>query len=305
MDHSWAAFLARLPTHRNVSLSRYRAASRLVGALPEPVIRNVGRVGGRLAYLRAGRRRAMADRHMQRVGGTGAQLYEGYGRYWAELLWLSADKADRVEAAITHEGLDHVIAARDAGNGMIYALPHIGNWEVAGLLARQIGVQVVAVAEDLPDNEVTRWFVEKRRALALDIEIADGNPELVTRLRARLARGDAVALLCDRDVTGAGVPVEFFGETAPMPSGPALLAIRTGAPILPVAAFFRRGRGHHIVVRPPVEVSETGRLSDRVEETTRRVAAELEILIRRDPAQWHVVQPLWPSDHAFWRGETL
>lgn len=122
----------------------------------------------------------MADRHMARVGGaSGADLFEGYGRYWAELLWLSASKAPSVQRHITHEGLEHVIAARDAGTGMIYALPHIGNWEVAGLLADQIDVSVVAVAEDLPNNDTTRWFVDKRRAMSLDIEIADGNPDLL------------------------------------------------------------------------------------------------------------------------------
>lgn len=282
-----------------MSLRRYQAASRIVGAFPEPFVRHAGRWAGRLGYRRAGERRRMADLHMERVGGaTGVELFEGYGRYWGELLWLSDRRAAEVQRHITHEGLEHVLAARDAGTGMIYALPHIGNWEVAGLLAQQIGVTVVAVAEDLPDNDVTKWFIDKRRALALDIEIADGNPDLLGKLRSRLARGHAVALLCDRDVTGSGIDVEFFGEPASIPSGPALLAIRSGAPILPVAAYFRRGRGHHIVIGPPIAVPEKGRLASRVQATTEAIAGALEELIKRAPAQWHVVQPLWPSDRA-------
>ena len=98
--------------------------------------------------------------------------------------------------------------------------------------------------------------------------------------------------------TQKGVPtvVEFFGEPTSLPIGPAMLAIRGGAPILPVASFFRPGRGHHVVVRDPVDVAQDGSLRDRVHATTANVARALEDLIRTAPAQWHLVQPNWPSD---------
>lgn len=277
----------------------YRAVSTLLGALPEPWIRHGGRAAGWLAYAWSGRSAEVADRHMRRAGGVGGRrLFAEYGRYWAELLWLDGRKAAAVRAHLVTEGLEHVEAARDAGRGMIYALPHVGNWEIAGLVAEDLGVRVVAVAEDLPDSDVTRWFVAKRQELALEIVIADGTNDLTGVLRSRLQAGDAVALLCDRDVTGTGVEVEFFGEVTSLPSGPAFLAVRTGAPILPVAAYFRRGRGHRIVVRPPVHVVSEGRLQRRIEDTTQNVAAALEELIRAAPAQWHLLQPNWPSDRS-------
>lgn len=239
----------------------------------------------------------MADRHMQRVGGaTGRELFVEYGRYWAELLWLDGHKATSIRRHIISEGLEHAEAARDEGRGVILALPHVGNWEVAGLVGEDIGLKVVAVAEDLPDSDVTRWFVAKREELALEIIIADGSTDLTSKLRDRLRDGYGVALLCDRDVTNTGIEVEFFGEQTSLPVGPALLAIRSGAPILPVASYFRPGRGHHIVVCGPVPVATDGPLRDRVRTTTQNVANALEQLIHRAPAQWHLVQPNWPSD---------
>ncbi len=289
----------RHPLQNSMSLLTYKAASAVLGALPEPVVRRGGEWAGWLSYLWADRRRHMADRHMTRVGGaSGRDLFRNYGRYWAELLWIDGRKATAIKRSIQAEGLEHVEAARDAGLGAIVALPHVGNWEVAGLVGQDIGVHVVAVAEDLPDSDVTRWFVAKREELALEIIVADGSKDLISDLKGRLEAGQVVALLCDRDVLGTGIEVEFFGETTSVPSGPALLAIRTGVPILPVAAYFKPGRGHHIVVKPPVEVARDGRLRERVQITTQRVVHALEDLIRVAPSQWHIVQPNWPSDRA-------
>jgi KDO2-lipid IV(A) lauroyltransferase len=95
---------------------------------------------------------------------------------------------------------------------------------------------------------------------------------------------------------GGGTEVEFFGERTTLPSGPATLALRTGAPLLPAAIYFRGRRLHHGVMRPPVPVERTGRLRDDVALVTQLLARELEELIRVAPDQWHLLQPNWPSD---------
>jgi KDO2-lipid IV(A) lauroyltransferase len=104
-----------------------------------------------------------------------------------------------------------------------------------------------------------------------------------------------VALLCDRDLRGRGVPVCFFGEETTLPAGPVTLALRTGAPVLPVAAYFRPNGGHRIVVHPPLELPEGHRPED-IREGTQRLAEALEAMIREAPEQWHLLQPNWPSD---------
>jgi len=107
-----------------------------------------------------------------------------------------------------------------------------------------------------------------------------------------------VCLLSDRDLTGDGVEVEFFGERTTLPAGPATLAIRTGAALLPVAVYFGPGRGHKGVVHAPIETSRAGGLRDDIARITQCLAQEFEILIREAPEQWHLLQPNWPSDRA-------
>src|SRR5262249_46389177 len=103
----------------------------------------------------------------------------------------------------------------------------------------------------------------------------------------------------DRDLTGDGVEVDFFGERTTLPGGPALLALRSGAPILPLATYFDPGLDHHATVQPPLDTTRRGApysLRDDVARITQDLAHECEDLIGRAPQQWHLLQPNWPSD---------
>jgi KDO2-lipid IV(A) lauroyltransferase len=111
-----------------------------------------------------------------------------------------------------------------------------------------------------------------------------------------LKAGRTLALVADRDILGSGVDVEFFGETTTLPAGPATLALRTGAPLLPVAMYFRPRGGHQGVIRPPMDVTRTGKFRADVTRLTQALAHEMETFIRAAPEQWHLVQPNWPSD---------
>jgi KDO2-lipid IV(A) lauroyltransferase len=105
-----------------------------------------------------------------------------------------------------------------------------------------------------------------------------------------------VVLLCDRDIVGNGVEVEFFGERTTLPGGAAVLALRTGAPLFPSIVYQRPGGKGHGVIRPPLEFERSGSLRADVTRLTRMLAAEFEDLIRQAPEQWHMFQPNWPSD---------
>ena len=207
-----------------------------------------------------------------------------------------------VDDGISHEGVEHVERPRDAGTGMIYVLPHLGNWEFAGALAESLEVRVVAVAENLANTRIRDWFIGLRKGLGIDVVLATGSRQVMRDLEAAIADNAAVALLSDRDLKGRGVEVEFFGEQTTLPAGAATLAMRTGAPILPVASYFRPDGGHHIVIRPPIPVERQPQdRSTEVARVTGEIAGELEVLIRRAPEQWHLLQPNWPSDR---EGET-
>jgi phosphatidylinositol dimannoside acyltransferase len=105
-----------------------------------------------------------------------------------------------------------------------------------------------------------------------------------------------VGLVADRDLVGNGIEVEFFGETTTLPAGPAVLALRSGAALMPSAVFQHPNRRCHGVIRPPIDCTRQGRFREDVTRITRQLAVEMEDLIRRAPEQWHMFQANWPSD---------
>ena len=181
---------------------------------------------------------------------------------------------------------------------MILALPHIGNWEAAGLRATAEGARVLAVAEELGNERIVQWFIEQRNMMEIDIVIAREGSRVTRQLLSRLKEGGVIALLCDRDIKGGGVEVEFFGEVTTLPPGPATLAERTGAVLLPVGTYFGPGSSYDFEVRPPLDVGPGDDADERVKATTQALAKVLEDIIRRDPEQWHLVGPNWPSDRS-------
>jgi len=279
-----------------------RAGVGLIGALPASVIRALGRGVGKVWATVDGRRRSMAKRHMSRVlagrvdlDRASRTLMGSYGRYYAEALWARARRVEGMLAETDVIGLEHILNARDAGTGMIYALPHMGNWEAAAPIAVTNGVQIVAVAEVLPNKRITEWFTRMRAEFGIEIVLATGRTEVMRRLENAIVDHKAVALLSDRDLKGRGVEVEFFGERTTLPPGPAMLAVRTGAPLFPVGCYFRDG-GYRVVVNPALPVPSEGTRSEMVAAMTQSLAYKLEEIIKEEPQQWHLVQPNWPSD---------
>ena len=223
------------------------------------------------------------------------EVMESYGRYFAEALWVDAKRVPEILASTRVEGLDRLLEAKDAGTGMILALPHMGNWEVAAPVAVTRDISIVAVAERLANKRITDWFTEMRAEFGIEIVLATGGTEVMRRLESAIHANKAVALLSDRDLKGRGVEVEFFGEKTTLPPGPGTLSVRTGAPLFPVATYFADD-GYRAVVRPALVIPEEGGRSDKVKTLTQALAAEMEKLISEAPTQWHLVQPNWPSD---------
>lgn len=283
----------------------YRGLSGAFGLLPEPAVRAVGRgLGWSLSHV-ARDRMALVERHMRRVLGPNAspeeieaaarEVFASYGRYWAEVFWFRARRKSEVADRAEVLGLEPVYAARDAGRGIIFALPHLGNWDVAGAVAEKVHLPVLAVAERLPNALITEWFYDTRRALGIEVVLA-GDENTTKDLIRHLKNGGVVALVSDRDVTGRGVDVEFFGERTTMPAGPVALADRTGAAIFPVAPLFADGAGYEMVIYPELVIPPADTRAERIQAGTQEYARRLEDIIRSSPTQWHVLVPNWPSD---------
>jgi KDO2-lipid IV(A) lauroyltransferase len=159
-----------------------------------------------------------------------------------------------------------------------------------------LGRPLSVVVEPLEPPSLFTWFKSLREQLGMHV-IALG-PDAGAHVVRALKEDHIVCLLSDRAIGEGGVEVEFFGERTLLPAGPATLALRTGAPVLPCAVYFD-GASHHGVVRPPLVIERHGRLREDVGRITQDLAHELEALIRRAPEQWHLLQPNWPSDPGY------
>jgi lauroyl/myristoyl acyltransferase len=281
----------------------FRSLSAICGLLPEPVVRRLGYSAGWFGSFFARRKFAMAVRHQTRVAGTtrGARraarhVFGWYGRYWADVFWMRPRRRDQVLASSHMDGVENLMAGVRSGRGVILALPHMGNWEAGGLRCAAEGAPVLAAAEELGNERIVQWFVKMRGIMHIDIVVARPGARVTRELLARLQEGGVVALVCDRDLSGRGIAVEFFGEETTLPAGPLALAERTGAVLLPAAAYFNRGKGYRFVVHPPLELPPAGDSEARVLAGTQRLAAKLEEVIRVAPEQWHLIVPNWPSD---------
>lgn len=283
----------------------FRVATAVFGLLPESAVRWLGETGGRIWYARSDDRIPLLASHMRRVLGEEASeeavdeavrgMFRSYGRYWAETFWFRPRKKDAISARVEHVNFERIYAAQRAGRGIVFAVPHLGNWEVAGIVANEVGSPILAVAEDLPNEHITRWFIDLRSEFDIEIVLTN-DPQLRSKLLRRLKEGGAIALLADRDVTGGGVEVDFFGETAAVPIGPAVFAELTGAALLPAACFFQEGVGHRLVVLDEVVLPAGLNRKERVAAGSRLVVRSLEELIRSAPSQWHLFQPHWLED---------
>lgn len=284
----------------------YRAGSAAVSAVPQRWVEPASRVVGRVAGITMRGRAQMLARHLRRVAGpelTGPELerlvagaFDSYGRYWFEAFRLPGRTLASIEAHFTIEGREHIDTALGEGRGAIMAMPHVGNWDLGGAWFCAAGYPVTVLAEALEPPRLGEWFFAFRRSLGMEVvPTGDG---AARRLIVALRANRAVAIVADRDLDRSGVEVTFFGERTTLPEGPAMLALRTGAAILPSTVYFRAGGRHHAVVRPPLAAHRgTGTLRDDVARITQALAAEFEAFIRAAPEQWHLLQPNWPSDY--------
>lgn len=248
--------------------------------------RNSGRVAGLEQNLRLVR----PDLSPDELHALAVEGFASYGRYWAETLRLPGLSAAVIDRGFDVEGYEHLRAARAAGIGPIMVLPHLGGWEwAAAWLGRVAEIPVTAVVEPLEPPDVADWFRDLRSSYG--INVVPLGPAALGSVIAAVKERHVVCLLADRDLSESGVEVSFFGATTTLPVGPALVARRTGAPMLPTAVYFEGGR-RVCRIRPPVPMPASGSLRDDLRVATQRLARELEQLIDAAPEQWHVLQPV-------------
>jgi KDO2-lipid IV(A) lauroyltransferase len=299
---------ARQEISDSLVVGSYKLGSLLSKGVPGFLSGTMGSLVGLPASLGMRDKRKMVERHMRRVRPNASsieirrltqQVFDSYARYYLESFRLPTLTNAQVAASFTVEGYyENMLPALDRGKGVILALPHLGGWEWAGRWAADLGNKMTVVVEPIQPPELFEWFADLRRKFGMTVIPLgpDAGPAVLKSLR----NNEVLCLLSDRDITGGGIEVEFFGERTKLPAGPATLALRTGAALLPTAAYFTdRGVGHHGVIGAPMNCERHGKLREDVQRVTQDLAYELEILIRRAPEQWHLLQPNWPSDPGY------
>ena len=290
-----------------VTVGGYRIGSLIARLTPAPVAQGATALLAPGIALSLRDKRSMIERHLRRVNPSMSPIalrrasqraFDSYMRYYAESFRLPSVSRRHVDKMFSVDGFAHIEQGLEAGKGVILALPHLGGWEWAGRWMADRGHRLTVVVEPLDPPELFEWFVDLRSKLGMNV--VSLGPSALSVVTSALRDNGIVCLLCDRDIQGGGVTVNFFGEDTTLPAGPAMLGLRTGAAVLPTAVYFTsRVDGHHAVVRPPLRLERTSSLREDVRAGTQQLAHELEGLIRRAPEQWHLFQPNWPSDPGY------
>jgi KDO2-lipid IV(A) lauroyltransferase len=278
----------------------YAAGWRVVRALPLPVARGLFTAGADLAVRRDGRGVVRLRENLRRVVGPDQDLealvrrgMRSYLRYYLEAFRLPSMSKEQILRSFRlggHEMLGDNVAA---GRGSVVALPHGGNWDMAGAWVAAMGWPICTVAERLQPEGLYQRFLEFRRRLGMEIiPLTGGATAPSDVLLDRLAKGYVVPLLADRDLPGRGVEVEFFGARTTMPAGPALLALRSGCPVYAVDMWYEPDAPVGQLYGP-LPVPAAGRLADRVRALTQTLADHFAAGIARHPEDWHMLQRMW------------
>ncbi|MEV0092845.1 phosphatidylinositol mannoside acyltransferase [Streptomyces sp. NPDC050738] len=276
-----------------------------VKKLPEPVAAGLGRRIADLVWKRRGKSVLRLESNLARVvpDASPARLAElsqagmrSYMRYWMESFRLPAWSAERVKNGFAVKGAHHLTDGLAAGRGVVLALPHMGNYDLAGAwVTTKLEVPFTTVAERLKPETLYDRFVAYREGLGMEVLPHTGGSAFGTLAR-RLRAGGLVCLVADRDLSASGVEVKFFGEATRMPAGPAMLAQQTGALLLPVTLWYDGSAIMQGRIHPPLDVPETGTRAEKTSSMTQALADAFATGIAEHPEDWHMLQRLWLAD---------
>ena len=282
----------------NLSAYLYFAGWRLVRWLPESTAYKlayrvsdflVKRNGKSVQRLRSNLSRTQSGMTSLDLDLLVIEAMRSYMRYWCDTFRLPDWSKKRILETVTVTNEHLLIDAIEAQTGVIVAVPHAGNWDHAGAYFCAKGIRLVTVAERLKPEKLFLRFLAYREAMGMEVLPLDGR--VLNTLEERLNQGALVALVSDRDLSRSGIEVDFFGGTARMPAGPALLALRTKAPLITAFVSYT-DTGVHIEFRNII-LPSSGDENSKVKEIVQMTAQYFEDGISESPEDWHMLQRIW------------
>ncbi len=280
----------------------YEIGWKATKALPEPAANAVFQQMADALWRRHAGGVTQLERNLERVHPQASheQIRElsragmrSYMRYWCEAFRLPSWSKERIKDTFILERQYLLDDALDKG-GALMIPGHMANWDHAGAWAALTYGSVSSVAERLKPEKLFEKFMAYRRKLGMDL-LGTGEPDVLRQLTRRLRDGKLVALMGDRDIGRTGVHVDFFGEPASFPAGPAILAMMTGVPLHPVTMWFDGdlARGY---VHDRIEMPTGGEREDNIRVITQQLARGWESGIREHSVDWHMLQRVWVAD---------
>ena len=265
-----------------------------------------GKVTGRCAFYLMPRRRRVAFENFGQVLGlpwndplvkrTARHAFGNYFKMFADFMLMDTLTPEQIRRMVRPQGRERIDRALAEGKGVLVVTAHVSNWDILAAASAVYGYPISAVTNDLPSGGLNELVIASRERIGMKmIGLAPGSLRQIIKA---LGRNELVALASDLYSGDRGVRVPFFNRPAMFPSGPAALALKTGAPILPVWCRRQTDNLYIAEVEAPIEVSRTGDTQRDIQVTTERIVQFFERIIRREPDQWLVFLPVWRLEQA-------
>ena len=282
----------------NLSAYAYFVGWRIVRWLPERTAYRLAyaaadfltkRNGKSVARLRSNLRRTQPNITSLDLDLLVFKAMRSYMRYWCDTFRFPDWSPERVRETVTVTNEHLLLDAITAKTGVIVTLPHAGNWDHAGAYFCAKGINLVTVAERLKPEKLFLKFLSYRQAMGMEVLPLDGR--VLGVLAQRLRQGALVALVADRDLSRSGIDVNFFGGPSRIPAGPALLALKTDAPLITAFVSYTE-TGIHIDFNE-VALATSGSEKEKVLQIVQSMAQHFEAGISAHPHDWHMLQRIW------------
>lgn len=233
----------------------------------------------------------LGDRDAARAAAR--RSFRNYGRYLVDFVRAPKMGAGAERNKVQFDRWDAIEEAMRGGRGVIFVLMHFGNWDMGGPALAERGHKVNVIAQTFEHDALNEAVVAARQVRGMNVIPAEHAAMGIVRA---LKRGEVLGILIDRPMADGGVEVPFFGSPVVVPAGPAWIALRTGACILPAALVRARDTEDmtHALVDLDVAVTPSGDIQRDVVALTRRILEAHERFIRAYPDQWFMFRPMWP-----------
>jgi KDO2-lipid IV(A) lauroyltransferase len=272
-----------------------------INLLPEGPALWLGRRFGSLFYYLDWEHRSVALQNLHIAFGQeksererkaiAKRTFQNFGMMAIEFFRIPGMNTEDFKKKVSFEGLDEALKLLEKKKGGLLLIGHFGNWELMALMSKVIGNPILVIAKPINQKGVDRWITEIRKVTGLELIPPENATQKVVQA---LSQNRLVGILIDqRAKRSRGVWADFFGRKAPTTPGLAVMAMRSGAPVVPVFIVRDGFQKHRLLIKEPIELVLTGDMKKDVEANTQLFTHTLESMIRQYPDQWLWIHRRW------------